>query len=169
MKMMKKYILIGLVLSLVIFICLPTIIAAQTLKTDLSLRVLPGEYLGSLRPGQLKTVFIEVGNPGAGNLTDILFRAAVPENWQVTFRPDRLDLLVPGSSKIIDLDIIPAADSDKGSYTLNIIADALETSAGVSIFVQVEGGSGYWLWIGVGIAAAAVIGFILVFRKEGRK
>lgn len=156
-------------MSLVIFICLPSVLAAQALKTDLSLRVLPGEYLSSLQPGQLKTVFIEVHNPGAGNLTDIRFRTIAPEKWQVTSRPDRLDLLVPGSSKIIDLDIIPAADSDKGSYTLNIIADALETSAGVSIYLQVEGGSGYWLWIGVGIAAAAVIGFILVFRKEGRK
>lgn len=167
MKILKRYSLAVITLILLILLGLPASLEAQDVKTDLSLRVLPGDYFNGLQSGKLKTVYAEVRNMGLSTITDIHFKVSAPENWLVTFSPDSLAFLAPGSAHTVDVDIIPA--DGKGNYTLNLIAESPETSAVASVYLQVEGGSGYWLWIGVAMAVAMVIGFILVFRRESRK
>jgi uncharacterized membrane protein len=167
MKILKRYSLVAIVLILLVLICLPAGLEAQEVKTDLSLSVLPGDYFNGLQSGKSRTLYVEVRNTGLTNITDIRFKASAPENWLVTFQPDNLAALAPGNNRLVDVDIIPA--DGRGNYTLNLIAEALETSAAASVYLQVEGGSGYWLWIGVAMAVAMVMGFILVFRRESKK
>jgi len=169
MKMNNKYRLAALVLSLLFFLYLPASIGAQELKTELSVRVLPGDYFGGLVPGKSKTIYIEIRNSGGNTLHNINFRASLPENWLVVFRPENLDFLAPGISNIIEVDITPAFRSERGDYTLNVIAEALEVRSATYVYLQVKGSSGYWLWIGVGITLAVVTGFVFVYRREGRK
>jgi uncharacterized membrane protein len=168
MNKTNRYWLVMLVLAALVLLMIPTGLAAQENKTDLSLRLLPGDFYKGLQAGAVKTVYIEMRNNGYRALTDIRFSAAMPENWRVIYRPERLDYLAAGSSYTLDADIIPAEGAGRGDYTLNLIAEALETRAATSVYLQVEGGSGYWLWVGVGIAVLVATGFVVVFRREGR-
>jgi uncharacterized membrane protein len=168
MNKTNRYCLVMLVLVALFLLMIPMSLAAQENKTDLSLRLLPGDFYHGLRAGEVKTVYIEVRNNGYRALTDIRFSSAVPENWKVNYRPERLAYLASGSSYTVDADIIPAEGAGKGDYTLNLVADALETRAATSVYLQVEGSSGYWLWVGVGIGVLVAAGFVVVFKRESR-
>jgi uncharacterized membrane protein len=168
MNKTNRYWLSMLVLSVLFLFLMPTSLAAQENKTDLNLRLLPGDFYQGLQPGAVKTVYLEVRNNGVRALTDIRFSAAIPENWKVIYRPERLAYLATGSSYTVDADIVPADGAGRGDYTINLIAEALETRAATSVFLQVEGGAGYWLWVGVGIAVLVATGFVVVFMRESR-
>ena len=146
----------------------PVWLSAQVDKTDLSLRLIPGDYYSGIEAGKRKTVFIEVSNNSNKTLNHIRFDADKPEGWSIAFRPDSLEMLASGGSTTIDAEILPSSTAGRGDVTIAFIAEADETRTATSLFLRVEGGSPFWIWVGAGIAFLVVIGFIIVFLRSGR-
>jgi len=147
----------------------PYSILAQAEKTDLTLIVVSDGYYNVLTAGQEKTIFLEIGNNGNTELTNIRLSADSPKGWAVEFSPGLIDNLAPGSFQTVDVILRPAVDAEKGEHNIALIAEANETRRVTSIYVRVESASLLWVWIGIGIAALAIAGFVFIFMRFGRQ
>jgi uncharacterized membrane protein len=146
----------------------PCSVLAQVQKTDLNLNVVYDGFR-SLKAGEEKTIYMEVGNSGYGELTNIRLSADAPEGWTVEFSPAFIDSLAPGSVQTVNIKLKPADNADKGNYNIAVIGQANETRRVTSIYVRVESASLFWLWLGIGIAAVLIAGFVLIFMRFGRE
>lgn len=147
----------------------PCSMLAQADKTDLTLMVVSDGYYNRITAGQEKTIFLEIGNNGNKELTNIRLSADSPKGWTVEFSPGIIDKLAPGNFQVVDILLRPAEDADEAEYTVVLIADANETRRVTSVYVRVESASLFWVWVGAGIAALLIAGFVLIFMRFGRE
>jgi uncharacterized membrane protein len=147
----------------------PCSILAQAEKTALTLRIASDNYYDNLTAGQGKTIFLEVGNNGTTELTNIRLSADSPKGWTVTFSPSLIDNLAPGSFQTVDVVLKPADNAAKGGYNITLIAEANETRSVTAYFVNVKSSSLLWVWIGIGLAALVIAGFAFIFIRFGRQ
>ncbi|MBM3167257.1 MAG: hypothetical protein FJZ83_05260 [Chloroflexi bacterium] len=169
MRIGRKICLLPALLLGLIAILLPCSALAQAEKVDLTLRLISDGYYSKITAGKDKTIFLEVGNTGKKDITNIRLYADLPEGWTVEFRPGLIDYLGPGSFQAIDVILRPAANAAKGEYSVTLIAEANEIRRGTSIFVRVESASFLWVWVGAGVALLAILVFILIFMRFGRE
>ncbi|MFC1873393.1 NEW3 domain-containing protein [Chloroflexota bacterium] len=155
--------------SLLSYLCFPTVLLAQEINVDLSLRILPEYYYKEVIPEEDNTLFMEIRNNGDNEITNISFDSDKPEGWIVDFSPGSIDYLRTGSSQTVDINIIPTNNTARGDYYLTVIAEANETRTVISAILRVERGSSLWLWVGLGIATLVVAGFIAIFLRFGRQ
>ena len=146
-----------------------SLLYAQENKVDLSLRLLSGYYYQQVAPGESTALFMEIRNNGNTVITDIKLNTNKPKGWAVKIVPASISRLSAGSSQTIDINIIPAADSPNGEYTVIVTADATETSAAVYTTLKVKSNSRFWLWIGLGIAALVAAIFATIFLRSGKQ
>jgi uncharacterized membrane protein len=137
-------------------------------KTDLTLNIVYDGFR-SLKAGEEKTVFMEVGNAGDKTLTNIRLSAEAPEGWTITFNPEVIDSLAPGSLQTVDLSLKTADNTERGDYNIAVIGQANETRRVTSIYLRVESSSLFWVWIGIGIGALLIAGFVVIFMRFGRE
>lgn len=147
----------------------PCSILAQTEKTALTLRIASDNYYDNLTAGQEKTIFLELGNNGSTELTNIRLSADSPKGWTVEFSPNLIDKLAPGSFQTVDVILKPADNAAKGGYNITLIAEANEARSVTGYFVNVESSSLLWVWIGIGLAALVIAGFAFIFIRFGRQ
>jgi uncharacterized membrane protein len=141
---------------------------AQAEKADLTLNVVYDNYR-SLKAGEERTMFLEVGNSGDRELTDIRLTADSPQGWTIEFNPPVIDKLAAGSFQTVDITLKPADNEAKGDYNIAVIAQANETRRVTSIYVRVESSSLFWVWVGAGVAALLIAGFVVIFMRFGRE
>ncbi len=146
----------------------PCSMLAQAEKTDMTLNIVYDGF-SSLKAGETRTVFLEVGNSGNRELTDIRLTSDSPEGWTVAFNPQVIDKLAAGSYQTVDITLKPADNEAKGDYNIAVIAQANEMRRVTSIYVRVESSSLFWVWVGAGVAALLIAGFVFIFIKFGRE
>jgi uncharacterized membrane protein len=146
----------------------PCSLLAQAEKTALTLRIASDNYYDNLTAGQEKTIFLEIGNNGTTELTNIRLSADSPKGWTVKFSPNLIDKLAAGSFQTVDVILKPAANAAKGGYNITLIAEANETRSATGYFVNMQSSSLLWVWIGIGLAALVVAGFVFIFLRFGR-
>ena len=147
----------------------PGTVLAQEEKIDLTLRLIPGDYYKEVMPGEEHILYLEVHNTGNKPITNIRFSSDEPEGWIVRFKPLSIDYLGASSSQTIDVSIMPASNTEKGEYRLNLIAEADQTKKVISTFLRVETANSMWLWTGIVVAALVVAGFIVIYMRFGRQ
>jgi uncharacterized membrane protein len=140
----------------------------QPVKADLTLNIVYDGF-GTITAGQEKTVFLEVGNAGDSALTDIRLSADAPEGWTISFNPDVIDSLAPGSLQTVEVLLTTADNTAGGDYNIAIIAKAAETQRVTSIYARVKSSSLLWVGIGAGIGALLIAGFVVIFLRFGRE
>ena len=147
----------------------PGMVLAQEEKTDLALRLIPGDYYKKVTPGDENILYLEIHNTGNKPITNIRLSSVEPEAWIVKFKPMSIDYLSAGSFQTVDVNIKPASDTARGEYQVSLIAEANETRKVMSTFLRVESVTSLWLWVGAAVAALVVAGFIIVFMRFGRQ
>ncbi len=146
----------------------PCSMLAQAEKTDMTLNIVYDGF-SSLKAGETRTVFLEVGNSGNRELTAIRLSSDSPQGWTVAFNPQVIDKLAAGSYQTVDITLKPADNEAKGDYNIAVIAQANEMRRVTSIYVRVESSSLFWVWVGAGVAALLIAGFVFIFIKFGRE
>jgi uncharacterized membrane protein len=136
-------------------------------KTNLVLNLLPGSYYDRIPAGEETQLFMEIRNQGDITITGIRFDASLPKGWSVRYVPPELAALTKGSSNTIEAFITPAAHTGRG-VNVTFIAVADQTRAVTSAYFNVESGSNLWLWVGLGLGVIVIVGFILVFLRQGK-
>ncbi len=144
-------------------------ILAQGDGVELTLRLLPGCYYIEIIPGENETLYLEIENSGNKAITNIRLFSDKPKGWIVDFRPESIDHLAAGNHQAIDVNVLAAPGTDKGEYTLTLIAEADQTRTVTSTVLRVENAFSLWLWIGLGVGVLVVAGFIILYRRFGRE
>jgi uncharacterized membrane protein len=156
------------------------VVAAEGEKTEANLKVvLTGTYelkvgttsgLLSLeaRQGKAANLSIYVQNTGTAINNDISFTSFKPENWEVEFKPEKIDSIKPGEYKQVEVVITPYEEALVGDYSVDINAKGEDSSSSAEFRVTVKA-STTWGWIGIAIIVVVIGGLTMLFRHFGRR
>lgn len=118
--------------------------------------------------GEEANLSVYVKNSGSATLDNLTFMSVKPENWKVTFNPEKVDTLNPGELKQIEVSITPADEALVGDYSVILRAEAGKISKPIELRITARA-SAAWAWIGIGIILLVVAGLVVLFVRLGRR
>jgi len=118
--------------------------------------------------GKPVTFSLFVRNNGSAANRNVTFSSFKPENWETTFKPEKIDALAPGEMKQIEVTITPGRQSLVGDYSVGIMTTGEKADKTVEMRVTVKASSA-WGWIGIGIILLVIAGLSILFVKMGRR
>jgi len=118
--------------------------------------------------GNNKRLDMVVRNTGSAALKNIELQFTAPANWDITFEPQKIADLGPGSTAQVFATIKTDNRAIAGDYVTNLEAKTPQVSSKASIRVSVETSllSG---WLGILIISLALGCVYYLFRKYGRR
>ncbi len=120
------------------------------------------------RKGKPANMSIYVKNTGSATNHDIKFLSVKPENWKVTFEPERIELLKPDELKQVEVTITPADEALVGDYSVGLSVDGEKASKTMELRTTVRASTA-WGWIGIGIIVGVIVGLGGLFTWLGRR
>ncbi|MFC1815147.1 NEW3 domain-containing protein, partial [Thermodesulfobacteriota bacterium] len=120
------------------------------------------------RQGKPSNVSFYIRNTGSAKNNGIKFMSFNPENWKVTFNPEKIAAIEPGELKQVEVTMTPNEEALVGDYSVNVKVDGEKVSKNLEFRVTVKA-SAAWAWIGIGIIVVVIGGLIGLFRWLGRR
>lgn len=111
---------------------------------------------------------IFVKNAGSAVNRNITFSSFKPENWTVTFKPEKIDSLDPDALKQIEVTVKPAPQALVGDYSVGVMVNGEKSDKTVEMRVTVKASTA-WGWIGIGIIILVIVGLSALFIYLGRR
>jgi uncharacterized membrane protein len=145
------------------------LIAKITAKYLLSASPANQYYNTTAKAGQDNTFSVKVTNTGTATIENITFSSDKPDGWEITPKPDKIDLLETLNEKAVDFNIKPPPKTVSGDYMITLTISGKQASADrMLIRVTVETPT-VWGWVGVIIILIVVVGLIAIFMRFGRR
>ncbi len=119
-------------------------------------------------PGKPANMSLFVKNTGSAVNRNISFSSFKPENWDVTFKPEKIEALEPNGLKQVEVTIKPAAQALVGDYSVGVMVDGEKASKTVEFRVTVKASTA-WGWIGIGVIIFVIAGLSALFIWLGRR
>ncbi len=120
------------------------------------------------RQGKPANMSFYVKNTGSATNQGIKFLSFKPENWEVEFKPESIDIIEPGDLKQVELIITPYEEALVGDYSINVNVEGEKASEIIEFRTTVKA-SAAWGWIGIGIIVVVIAGLFGIFRWLGRR
>jgi uncharacterized membrane protein len=119
--------------------------------------------------GQAKKVQVTVVNNGSAPVQNIsLTSTGLPTGWTVTYAPDKLDSIDPGTQRQIEATLMPAPKAIAGDYSITLSATSTQASVNKDFRVTVDTPT-IWGWVGIGIVVVVVGGLVWLFQSYSRR
>jgi uncharacterized membrane protein len=118
--------------------------------------------------GKPVTFSLFVKNTGSAVNRNVGFSSFKPENWETTFKPEKLEALAPGEMKQVEVTIKPGPQSLVGDYSVGVMTNGEKSDKTVEMRVTVKASSA-WGWIGIGLILLVIAGLSFLFIKMGRR
>ena len=112
------------------------------------------------------SVFVK--NTGSAINRNITFSSFKPENWEVTFKPEKIDALEPNALKQIEVTVKPASQALVGDYSVGVMVNGEKSDKTIEMRVTVRASTA-WGWIGIGIIVFVIAGLSVLFVRLGRR
>lgn len=119
--------------------------------------------------GKPAIVSMFVRNTGSADNRNIRFSSFKPENWEVKFEPEKIDMLEPNALKQVEVTITPAKEALVGDYSVGLMADGERGSSKTIELRTTVRASTAWGWIGIGIIVFVIAGLSALFVWLGRR
>jgi uncharacterized membrane protein len=119
-------------------------------------------------PGQPANFSLFVKNTGSAVNQNITFSSFKPENWDVTFKPEKIESLDPGALKQVEVTVKPAAQALVGDYSVGVLVNGEKSDKTVEMRVTVKASTA-WGWIAIGIIILVIAGLSILFIRFGRR
>ena len=119
-------------------------------------------------PGKPSNLSLFVKNTGSAVNRNIGFSSFKPENWEVTFKPEKIDALEPNALKQIEVVIKPAPQALVGDYSVGVMVDGEKANKTIEFRVTVKASTA-WGWIGIGVIIFVIAGLSALFIWLGRR
>ncbi len=119
-------------------------------------------------PGKAANLSIFVKNTGSAVNRNISFSSFKPENWEVTFKPEKIDALEPNGLKQVEVTIKPAQQALVGDYSVGVMVDGEKANKTIEFRVTVKASTA-WGWIGIGVIIFVIAGLSALFIWLGRR
>jgi len=118
--------------------------------------------------GKTANFSLFVKNTGSAVNRNITFSSFKPENWEVTFKPEKIDALESGALKQVEVTIKPASQALVGDYSVGVLVNGEKSDKTIEMRVTVKASTA-WGWIGVGIIIFVIAGLSALFMWLGRR
>jgi uncharacterized membrane protein len=118
--------------------------------------------------GKLANFSLFVKNTGSAVNRNVTFSSFKPENWDVTFKPEKIDALEPGALKQVEVTVKPASQALVGDYSVGVMVNGEKSDKTVEMRVTVKASTA-WGWIGVGTIVFVIAGLSALFIWLGRR
>jgi uncharacterized membrane protein len=118
--------------------------------------------------GKPSSFSLFVKNTGSAPNRNITFSSFKPENWEATFKPEKIDVLAPGEMKQVEVTVKPNQQALVGDYSVGVMTNAEKADKTVEMRVTVKASSA-WGWIGIGLIILVILGLGFLFMKMGRR
>jgi uncharacterized membrane protein len=126
-------------------------------------------YNTTASAGRDNTYSLVITNTGTASIDNITFSSEKPDGWEITFQPDKIDLLNTLDQNTVDVDIKPPPKTVAGDYMVTLHLSGTQATADpMNVRVTVETPT-IWGWVGVFIIVVVVAGLIAVFMRFGRR
>lgn len=109
-----------------------------------------------------------VRNTGSAVNRNINFSSFKPENWEVTFKPEKIDALETGGLKQVEVTVKPAAQALVGDYSVGVLINGEKSDKTIEMRVTVKASTA-WGWIGIFIILFVIAGLSALFIYLGRR
>jgi uncharacterized membrane protein len=109
-----------------------------------------------------------VKNTGSAVNRNVTFSSFKPENWEVTFKPEKIDALETGALKQVEVTVKPAAQALVGDYSVGVMVNGEKSDKTIEMRVTVKASTA-WGWIGIGIILFVIAGLSALFIYLGRR
>jgi len=109
-----------------------------------------------------------VVNSGSSPLEDLSFASTKPEGWAITYEPEKIDSLAPGTTQDVDVVITPPKKTVAGDWSVTLQAKSEQVSDSLNLRVTVLTPT-IWGWIGILIVVLVIAGVGVVFWRLGRR
>ncbi len=119
-------------------------------------------------PGKPANFSIFVKNTGSAVNRNITFSSFKPENWEVTFKPEKIEALEPNALKQVEVTVKPAPQALVGDYSVGVLVNGEKSDKTIEMRVTVKASTA-WGWIGVGIILFVIAGLSALFIWLGRR
>jgi uncharacterized membrane protein len=119
-------------------------------------------------PGKPSNLSLFVKNTGSAANRNVNFSSFKPENWEVTFKPEKIDALEPGALKQIEVTIKPAQQALVGDYSVGVMVNGEKSDKTIEMRVTVRASTA-WGWIGIGVIIFVIAGLSAMFIWLGRR
>ena len=111
---------------------------------------------------------IFVRNAGSAVNRNITFSSFKPENWDVTFKPEKIESLDPDALKQVEVTVKPGAQALVGDYSVGVMVNGEKADKTIEMRVTVKASTA-WGWIGIGIIILVIAGLSVLFIYLGRR
>ena len=119
-------------------------------------------------PGKTANLSLFVKNTGSAINRNVNFSSFKPENWEVTFKPEKIDALDPNALKQVEVAIKPAQQALVGDYSVGVMVNGEKSDKTIEFRVTVKASTA-WGWIGIGIIIFVIAGLSALFIWLGRR
>ena len=119
-------------------------------------------------PGKTANFSVFVKNTGSAINRNITFSSFKPENWDVTFKPEKIDALEPNALKQVEVTVKPAPSALVGDYSVGVMVNGEKSDKTIEMRVTVRASTA-WGWIGIGIIIIVIAGLSGLFIWLGRR
>jgi uncharacterized membrane protein len=119
-------------------------------------------------PGKPANLSLFVKNMGSAVNRNINFSSFKPENWEVTFKPEKMDALEPNALKQVEVTIKPAQQALVGDYSVGVMVNGEKSDKTIEFRVTVKASTA-WGWIGIGMIIFVIAGLSALFIWLGRR
>jgi uncharacterized membrane protein len=119
-------------------------------------------------PGKPANLSLFVKNTGSAVNRNITFSSFKPENWEVTFKPEKIDVLEPNALKQVEVTVKPAQQALVGDYSVGVMVNGEKSDKTIEFRVTVKASTA-WGWIGIGIIIFVIAGLSALFIWLGRR
>jgi uncharacterized membrane protein len=118
--------------------------------------------------GKAANFSLFVKNTGSAANRNITFSSFKPENWEVKFNPEKIDVLEPNALKQVEVTVTPAAQALVGDYSVGVMVTGEKSDKTIEMRVTVRASTA-WGWIGIGIIVFVIAGLSALFIWLGRR
>jgi len=143
--------------------------ASVTDKYDFRMSTPTGRLNTEAEAGKDSLFTIVLENSGTAPIENIeLYSENKPSGWSMTFSPEEIDSLPPGSTQGVEVTIKPPPKTIAGDYEVSLRASGDQGSDFMYIRVTVLTPT-LWGWVGIGIIIAVIAGLVVMFMRLGRR
>jgi len=119
-------------------------------------------------PGKPANLSLFVKNTGSAVNRNITFSSFKPENWEVTFKPEKIDALESNALKQVEVTIKPAQQALVGDYSVGVMVNGEKSDKTIEFRVTVKASTA-WGWIGIAVIIFVIAGLSGLFIWLGRR
>ncbi|NLZ73661.1 MAG: hypothetical protein GX905_07575 [Bacteroidales bacterium] len=135
---------------------------------EIALTTPSGRISSDITAGSTKRIDLIINNSGSAELKDIQLNSTKPSDWEVTFEPNKIEVLKSGETANATAIIKASKKALPGDYIVKMEARMPEVNSNIDFRITVETSLLYG-WLGIVIILIVIGGIYFLFRKYGRR